>query len=64
MFESKSEVYQATETVKATQAHHIFAQSDYPDIADYVENLIMLTPNQLFTMAHPKNNTLRIILST
>lgn len=57
MFESKSEVYQATETVKATQAHHIFAQSDYPDIADYVENLIMLTPNQHFTMAHPNNNT-------
>ncbi len=57
MFESKSEVYQATETVKATQAHHIFAQSDYPDISDYVENLIMLTPNQHFTMAHPNNNT-------
>lgn len=57
MFESKSEVYQATETVNATQAHHIFAQSDYPSIADYVENLIMLTPNQHFSMAHPNNNT-------
>ena len=57
MFGSKSEVYQTTETVSATQAHHIFAQSDYPNIADYVENLIMLTPNQHFTMAHPNNNT-------
>lgn len=52
-----SEVNQDTEIVKATQAHHIFAQSDYPNIADYVENLIMLTPNQHFSMAHPNNNT-------
>ena len=41
----------------ATQAHHIFPQSDYPSIADYVENLIMLTPNQHYFMAHPNNNT-------
>lgn len=52
-----SEVYQASENVKATQAHHIFAQSEYPEIADFVENLIMLTPNQHFSMAHPNNNT-------
>jgi organic radical activating enzyme len=43
--------------VNATQAHHIFTQSDYPTIADYVENLIMLTPNQHYSMAHPNNNT-------
>lgn len=52
-----SEINQATETVRATQAHHIFAQSEYPSIAEYVENLIMLTPNQHFSMAHPNNNT-------
>lgn len=52
-----SEINQATETVSATQVHHIFAQSEYPSIADYVENLIMLTPNQHFSMAHPNNNT-------
>lgn len=52
-----SEVYQSSENVKATQAHHIFAQSEYPEIADFVENLIMLTPNQHFSMAHPDNNT-------
>ena len=52
-----SEINQATETVNATQAHHIFAQSEYPSIADFVENLIMLTPNQHFSMAHPNNNT-------
>lgn len=53
----QSEVCQSTELVKATQAHHIFAQSDYPDIADFIENLIMLTPNQHFSMAHPNNKT-------
>lgn len=57
LYNCKSEVIQATETVNATQAHHIFPQSDYPDIADYVENLIMLTPNQHYSMAHPNNNT-------
>lgn len=55
--EGLSEVCQSSETVKATQAHHIFTQSEYPQIADYVENLIMLTPNQHFSMAHPDNNT-------
>lgn len=53
----QSEVCQSTELVKATQAHHIFAQSDYPSIADFIENLIMLTPNQHFSMAHPNNKT-------
>lgn len=56
-YESKSEVMQHSEKLAATQAHHIFPQSDYPDIADYIENLIMLTPNQHYSMAHPNNNT-------
>jgi len=41
----------------ATQMHHIFPASDYPTIADYLENLIALTPTQHFTYAHPNNNT-------
>lgn len=41
----------------ATQMHHIFPASDYPAIADYLENLIALTPTQHFTYAHPNNNT-------
>lgn len=57
VFDGKSEVFQNSENVNATQAHHIFAQSEYPSIADFVENLIMLTPNQHFSMAHPNNNT-------
>lgn len=57
IYNKKSEVYQSTEMVDATQAHHIFSQSDYPTIAEYVENIIMLTPNQHYSMAHPNNNT-------
>lgn len=41
----------------ATQMHHIFSASDYPMIADYVENLIALTPTQHLVYAHPNNNT-------
>lgn len=55
IYNEKSEVYQATVMVNATQADHIFTQSDYPTIADYVENLIILTPNQHYSMAHPNN---------
>jgi len=53
----EAEVCQSTEFLKATQAHHIFSQSDYPDIADSIENIIMLTPNQHFSLAHPNNKT-------
>ena len=41
----------------ATQIHHIFPANEFPSIADYVENLIALTPTQHFTYAHPNNNT-------
>lgn len=57
IYSSRSEVIQGSENVPATQAHHIFPQSEYPEIAAYVENLIMLTPNQHYSMAHPNNNT-------
>lgn len=56
-YNSVSEVIQDSEIVKATQAHHIFTQAEFPSIADYIENLIMLTPNQHYTMAHPDNKT-------
>lgn len=41
----------------ATQAHHIFLASEYPELADCIENIICLTPNQHFYMAHPENRT-------
>lgn len=39
------------------QAHHIFMESEYPEIADYPENIICITPNQHFYRAHPNNRT-------
>ncbi len=42
---------------RATQAHHIFPSSYYPEIADLPENIIALTPNQHFAKAHPNNKT-------
>lgn len=39
------------------QAHHIFMESEFPEIADYPENIICLTPNQHYYRAHPNNKT-------
>jgi hypothetical protein len=54
----KTEVYDERHNMdKATQIHHIFPANEFPNIADYVENLIALTPTQHFSYAHPNNNT-------
>ena len=45
------------ENYPALQAHHIFPQNEYPEIADFPENIIAITPNQHFYRAHPKNKT-------
>lgn len=39
------------------QAHHIFMESEYPEIADFPENIICITPNQHYYRAHPENRT-------
>lgn len=52
-----SEVKQHGENVSATQIHHIFPTNEFPSIADFIENLIALTPNQHFSYAHPNNQT-------
>ncbi|MCQ2690434.1 restriction endonuclease [Helicobacter pylori] len=54
---SLSEVKQEKEESQATQIHHIFPIQDFPIIANYIENLIALTPNQHFICAHPNNQT-------
>ncbi len=41
----------------ATHAHHIFPESSFPQIAAYVENLILLTAAQHLQRAHPNGNT-------
>lgn len=55
--QSESEVHDAWSNGLATQVHHIFPKSQFPEIAHYVENLILLTATQHNTKAHPRNNT-------
>lgn len=54
---SESEVHDSWSNGPATQVHHIFPKSQFPEIAHYVENLILLTATQHNTKAHPQNNT-------
>lgn len=51
-----SEIHRFDDT-PALQAHHIFPQNEFPEIADYTENIIAITPNQHFNRAHPNNKT-------
>lgn len=46
-----------------TQVHHIFPKNEFPEIMHYIENLILLTPNQHYGYAHPNNNTQTIDLA-
>ncbi len=41
----------------ATEAHHIFMKSEFPQIADCVENIIALTGTEHYLYAHPNRNT-------
>ena len=53
----ESEVKDQYANGEATQVHHIFPKSEFPEIAHYLENLIKLTATQHFTKAHPNNRT-------
>ncbi len=44
----------------ATQMHHIFPESVYPEICYYLENIIALTPSQHMNHAHPNGRTQEI----
>jgi hypothetical protein len=52
----KSEVNRFKE-LEASHVHHIFPQSDFPELSDTFENLILLTPGQHLAYAHPNGNT-------
>lgn len=52
-----SEVRDSYANGEATQVHHIFPDHKFPTISAYLENLILLTPQQHNTKAHPNNNT-------
>lgn len=58
--QKESEVHDSWSNGTATQVHHIFPRSQFPQIAHYVENLILLTATQHNTKAHPNNNTQQI----
>jgi 5-methylcytosine-specific restriction endonuclease McrA len=45
---------------EATQVHHIFTRAEFPQLAHYVENLILLTATQHNSKAHPSNKTQQI----
>ena len=53
----ESEVKDQWANGEATQIHHIFPKSEFPQLAHYLENLIKLTPTQHYTKAHPSNKT-------
>ncbi len=55
-----SEVNDSWSNGEATQVHHIFPKSQFPRIAHYVENLILLTATQHNTKAHPNNKTQQV----
>lgn len=59
--EQKSEVHRFQHE-SANHAHHIFMRSEFPELSDTFENLILLTPTQHLNFAHPKGNTQRISL--
>lgn len=52
-----SEIHDSLATGEATQVHHIFPEHEFPQVSSYIENLILLTPQQHNTRAHPSNNT-------
>ncbi|MDR2905388.1 MAG: restriction endonuclease [Helicobacteraceae bacterium] len=59
--DGKSEVFDERHNSDlATNIHHIFPGSEFPEISAYCENLIALTPTQHFNYAHPDGNTHRI----
>lgn len=55
--QTESEVRDQWSNGEATQVHHIFPKSKFPQLAHYLENLIKLTATQHFTKAHPSNKT-------
>src|SRR3989338_1354686 len=59
---SSSEIRDSLAVGAATQVHHIFPEHEFPEISDYTENLILLTPQQHNTRAHPDNKTQTIDL--
>lgn len=54
----ESEIQDEFSIGDARDVHHIFMKSQYPEISTYIENLILLTPTQHFTKAHPNDTNI------
>ena len=54
--EQKSEVHRFQHE-NANHVHHIFMKSEFPELSDTFENLILLTPSQHLNFAHANGNT-------
>ena len=52
-----SEVNGIDDKERATHIHHIFPESEFAEISNYLENLIALTPTQHLNYAHPNGRT-------
>ncbi len=57
LYQPNSELQDEFSNWTATQVHHIFMASEFPEISYFPENLILLTPTQHLAKAHPDNNT-------
>lgn len=53
---NRSEVRDGLSHGDATEVHHIFPKSQFPELASYFENLILLTSSQHRQKAHPHSN--------
>lgn len=51
-----SEVHDDLATGVATEVHHIFPKAEFPELASYFENLILITSSQHRQKAHPNSN--------
>lgn len=51
----QSEVQDELAMGVATEVHHIFPKSEFPELATYIENLILLTSSQHRQKAHPNS---------
>lgn len=51
-----SEVHDDLANGIATEVHHIFPKSEFPELASYFENLILITSSQHRQKAHPRSN--------
>lgn len=56
----ESEVHDELSMGRATEVHHIFPKSTYPQLASYLENLILLTSSQHRQKAH-KNSDFKLV---